>query len=250
MIRHTALFLLMAMAGWAATERDTAEWVIRNGGRVMLNGQRAPYGDLLGLPEGEFRITGVDLFGTLISATELEKLSGLTELKELYLPGPMFNPASGSRLDANAQLKFLGGLQKLERLSFSLHFLTHVNVQDKGVALLTRLAALKEFRCSQCKLEKLSLAPFENLHSLDLSNSEFSDEAMKGLEQLKGLKRLSLRRAALGRKPYKRGSPAAGSRPVQTQPHHCQPPAGCPLRSLRHWLQARLRASARRLAAQ
>ena len=191
MLRYSILVVIAASL--VAAERDTAEWVIRSGGRVVLEGNRTPIRDLLSLLDGEIHITGVDLFGTLVEATELEKLSGLSGLKELYLAGPMFNPASGSRLDANAQLKFLAGLKSLEKLSFSLHFLTHVNVQDKGLALLTGLSGLKEFRCAQCKIEKLSLAPLTNLESLDLSFSEFSDEAMKGLADMQNLKRLSLR---------------------------------------------------------
>src|SRR5688572_10214242 len=176
MFRYGIALLLTAATSLVAGQRDTAEWVIRNGGRVVLEGSRTPIRDLLALPDGEIHITGVDLFGTLVPSTELSKLSDLPGLKELYLPGPMFNPASGSRLDANAQLKFLSELKSLEKLSFSLHFLTHVNVQDKGLALLTGLTSLREFRCAQCKIEKLSLAPLTNLTSLDLSLSEFSDD--------------------------------------------------------------------------
>ena len=85
------------------------------------------------LPAGEVRIIGVDLVGTLIEPKELEKISGLTGLKELYLPGPSWNPGAGSRLDANEELKFLAGLKNLEKLHFSLHFLTNVNVQELAV---------------------------------------------------------------------------------------------------------------------
>src|SRR5438045_3861180 len=84
-----------------AAERDTAEWVIRLGGRVMVNGNRTTVRNLWDLPAGEFRVTGVDLTGTLIDPTDFTKIGELTELRELYLPGPSFNPASGSRLDAN-----------------------------------------------------------------------------------------------------------------------------------------------------
>ena len=141
------MLLGLSMAVTATTpERDVAEWVIRQGGRVILEGDRRPVGDITQLPAGELRITGVDLTGTLINPQDLEKLSGLTRLKELYLPGPIWNPGAGSRLDANDQLKFLAGLKNLEKLHFSLHFLTNVNVQDKGLALLTGLTELKELR--------------------------------------------------------------------------------------------------------
>src|SRR5262245_38403130 len=119
------------------SEREIAEWVIRQGGRVILEGARKPIGDVAQLPTGEFRIFGVDLVGTLIEPKDLEKISGLTHLKELYLPGPIWNPGAGSSLDANEELKFLAGLKNLEKLHFSLHFLTNVNVQDKGLAYIT-----------------------------------------------------------------------------------------------------------------
>ena len=121
-----------------ASEREVAEWVIRQGGRVILESDRKPIADVTQLPAGEVRITGVDLTGTLIDPKDLEKLSGLIHLKELYLPGPIWNPGAGSRLDANEQLKSLAGLKNLEKLHFSLHFLTNVNVQDKGLAHLCR----------------------------------------------------------------------------------------------------------------
>lgn len=176
--------------------REIAEWVIRQGGRVMLESAREegkPIGDIARLPAGEIRITGVDLVGTLIEPKELEKISGLTGLKELYLPGPSWNPGAGSRLDANEELKFLAGLKNLEKLHFSLHFLTNVNVQDKGIAHLTGLTQLKEFRCAQCRIAKLNLSPLAKLESLDLSLTPFNDEGMKGLSELRALRRLNLR---------------------------------------------------------
>jgi Leucine-rich repeat (LRR) protein len=190
------LFGVSTNATAQMSEREIAEWVIRQGGRVILESEREggkPIGDVARLPAGEVRIIGVDLVGTLIEPKELEKISGLTGLKELYLPGPSWNPGAGSRLDANEELKFLSGLKNLEKLHFSLHFLTNVNVQDKGIAHLTGLTKLREFRCAQCRIAKLSLAPLAKLESLDLSLTPFNNEGMKGLAELKALRRLNLR---------------------------------------------------------
>src|SRR4029077_18487384 len=122
---------------------------IRQGGRVMLNANRPAVRNLRDLPAGDLTVTGVDLAGTLIDPKDLEKIGKLEQLRELYLPGPSFNPASGSRLDANDQLKYLAGLRHLERLDFSLHFLPNVNILDKGISLLSGLTELKEMRCAQ-----------------------------------------------------------------------------------------------------
>src|SRR5262245_27683562 len=102
------ILLSIVLASTAlASEREVAEWVIRQGRLVSLEGERRPINDVVQLPAGEIRLSGIDLTGTLIDPKDLEKLAGLTNLKELYLPGPIWNPASGSRLDANEQLKLL-----------------------------------------------------------------------------------------------------------------------------------------------
>src|SRR5262245_59810135 len=186
------VFLFIPAAA-QTSEREIAEWVIHQGGRVILEGNRNPIRDVVQLPASEIRITGIDLVGTLIEPTDLGKIGSLTNLKELYLPGPIWNPGAGSRLDANEQLKQLAGLKNLEKLHFSLHFLTNVNVQDKGLAHLTGLTQLRELRCAQCRIMKLSLAPLAKLESLDLSLTPFNDEGMKGLAELKALRRLNLR---------------------------------------------------------
>src|SRR5215510_16411044 len=194
LLLNVALFLGFSEFAMAQTkDREIAEWVIRQGGRVILEGERHPIKDVVQLPASEIRITGIDLVGTLIEPTDLGKIGSLTNLKELYLPGPIWNPGAGSRLDANEQLKQLAGLKNLEKLHFSLHFLTNVNVQDKGLAHLTGLTELRELRCAQCRIMKLSLAPLAKLESLDLSLTPFNDEGMKGLAELKALRRLNLR---------------------------------------------------------
>jgi hypothetical protein len=52
-----ALFfcLLAAACMMAGTDREIAEWVIRHGGRVMLDGARTPIDDLSQLLQREFR---------------------------------------------------------------------------------------------------------------------------------------------------------------------------------------------------
>jgi hypothetical protein len=75
--------LLCCAPALAAPEREIAVWVIRQGGRVIIDNQRRPLNDLLQLPPGDFHLTGVDLTGTLIVAEDLARLSSLAQLKEL-----------------------------------------------------------------------------------------------------------------------------------------------------------------------
>ena len=63
--RACCCLLASGVLAMAATERDVAEWVIRQGGRVVLEGSRTPLRDLSELPWGELHITGVDLTNTL-----------------------------------------------------------------------------------------------------------------------------------------------------------------------------------------
>src|SRR3954452_20708076 len=125
-MKTVLLFLFAGLLG--AADRDVAAWIIHQGGRVVLEGNPRVIDALPDLPEGAVRVVGVDLVGTTIPPTELVRLSDLSELRELWLPGPIFNPGAGSRLDANDELKALASLTKLEKLMFSLHFLTNINV--------------------------------------------------------------------------------------------------------------------------
>ena len=114
-------------------------------------------------------------------------------MRELYLPGPMWNEGAGSKRDSNEALEFLNPLKNLEKLHFSLHFLTNINLQDKGIARIHGLTQLKELRLAQTRLKGSSLAPFVNLRALDLSYSPIDDEGMKSLAGMKQLTRLVLR---------------------------------------------------------
>jgi hypothetical protein len=175
------------------SEREVAEWAIRAGARVTLDNHAEACSDPIRLPEGEIRNTGLDLTNTVIDPRDLRRLVGLAPLQDLYLPGPSWNPASGSRLDANEELKNLVGLTNLQLLYFSLHFLPNINIRDKGIAYLSGLTRLRELRLSQCHLEAPNLAPFQQLESLDLSYTSFNDAGMKTLSGLRSLRWLNLR---------------------------------------------------------
>jgi len=145
-----ALLLATALAQ-AASDREIAEWAIRWEGRVTVDGSRQPIFDVSQIPAGAFHITGIDLTGSVMLPAELEKLQGLLTLRDLYLPGPVWNPGGGSE-DANDVFKALGTLKNLERLYFGWHFSANINVQDKGLVHLAGLTELKDLRCSQCRV--------------------------------------------------------------------------------------------------
>jgi len=117
MFRIVFAFALGSLCAHAASQREIAEWVIRWEGRVILEGSRQPITELSQIPTGEFTIAGIDLTGAVMLPAELEKLTGLTTLRELYLPGPIWNPGGGNE-DANQVFQSIATLKNLERLYF------------------------------------------------------------------------------------------------------------------------------------
>src|ERR1700733_7830985 len=115
---HRAIIALFLAAGLmhAASAREIAEWVMRWEGRVVLEGSRQPLKDVSQLPAGEIHIAGIDLTGAVMRPLELRKLEGLSNLRELYLPGPIWNPGGGNE-DVTGVFKALSSLNKGERLS-------------------------------------------------------------------------------------------------------------------------------------
>ena len=182
----------LAQGPATSSAREIAEWVIRWEGRVMIEGISRPITTLSQIPPGDFKIVGIDLTGAAMVPSELEKLAGLTTLRELYLPGPVWNPGGG-REDANDVLKSIATLKNLEKLYFGWHFSSQINVKDAGIKHLLALTQLTNFRCAQCRITKISLAPLTRLRSLDLSYTPFTDAGLAGLAGLKQLRRLLLR---------------------------------------------------------
>jgi len=174
-------------------QRQVAEWVIRQGGSLTVDGRADPIARIEDLPAGELLIRGVNLVGTLVAPTDLRRFSGLTSLRDLELPGPEWNPNAGSKLDANDEFEAIANLTGLEKLHFSLHFLTNINVQDKGLARLAKLTHLKELRLAQTKVKGRTLAPFVELRYLDVSYTPFDDEGLAGLSGMTQLSKLYLR---------------------------------------------------------
>src|SRR5450631_1322361 len=187
-----AALLFFAVAAPAATEREVAEWALRWEGSLFLEGSNEPLRHLSQLPPGDFHIASIDLTAAVMRPVELRKLESLTHLRQLYLPGKIWNPGAGNE-DKTGVFEALASLTSVERLAFSWHFNSNIEVDDKDINKLTPWSGLKQFRCAQCSLAKPKLSVFSQLRDLDLSDNPFTDEGMASLAGLRNLKHLILR---------------------------------------------------------
>jgi hypothetical protein len=108
-----AVFLLLPCAGVATAQapspdRIVAEWMVRMGGSVVLDGQRKPIADLADLPAGDFRVYALNFTGiTMYAASlqdELRRLPALPHLKELYINGRLWYDQPAPRVAATIAL--------------------------------------------------------------------------------------------------------------------------------------------------
>src|SRR5690349_3001165 len=98
----------------ATVDRDVAEWVLRWEGHVTIAGRAHPIINISELTD-QIQITGIDLTPVVMPPRDLVKLEGLKNLRELYLPGTIWNPGGG-REDAGTAFSTLATLTSVERL--------------------------------------------------------------------------------------------------------------------------------------
>src|SRR5690348_3888559 len=131
-----AAFFALATAAYGATERDIAEWVVRWEGSLIVEGSREPIRNLSQIPKGEFHIAAIDLTASVMRPVELRQLAGLTHLRQLYLPGRIWNPGAGNE-DKTGVFEALATLTGVERLAFGWHFNADIHVEDQDIDKLT-----------------------------------------------------------------------------------------------------------------
>jgi hypothetical protein len=85
----------------ADTDREVAVWALHMGGFVVLEGDSRRIRDVADLPPSDFRIEALNLVGANIHPPHMETIGKLTALKELDLPGTMWNPRAESKTDYN-----------------------------------------------------------------------------------------------------------------------------------------------------
>src|SRR5688572_24443288 len=178
-----------------AADRMVAEWMLRMGGSIVLEGQRKPITDLADLPTTDFRIhtlnfTGITMYAASLQ-DELRRLPALPHLKELYVNGRLWYDQPAPRVQATISL--FNQATSLEKFVMSKPVQTYIPFNDPALKGLAPLKNLKEIRIHQTRSSGMSLAAFPLTH-LDLNYAvTFNDTGMASLKGKTTLQRVYLR---------------------------------------------------------
>jgi Leucine-rich repeat (LRR) protein len=174
---------LVALGGPA--DQAVARWTLVEGGRVGIGGRVIH--DLLDLPAGDYQVEMVDWVAVNAVPEDLERMTGLRHLRELRLPGPIWNRNADSGKDLSKLLRFLSPVTSIEKLTFSDHFLDRIRFRDSGLDAIASLGGLRELALRQAEVKGPGLRHFSQLQSLDVTLCPLAD-----LQGLTGMKRLRL----------------------------------------------------------
>jgi len=178
------VFGLVALGGPA--DRAVARWTLLEGGRVGI-GDRVIH-DVADLPADDYQLEMVDWVAVNAVPEDLERMTGLRNLRELRLPGPLWNRNADGGKDLSKLLRFLSPVTSIEKLTFSDHFLDRIRFRDAGLDAIASLTGLRELALRQAEVKGPGLRHFSRLQSLDVTLCPLSD--LEGLTGMKGLRRL------------------------------------------------------------
>ena len=106
-MRRILPLLFAVLCSAMASDRQAAEWTLFMGGAVGLHGRPGVIRDIAALPAGDLEVEVLDWVGMNVDPPDLERLSGLRHLKELHLPGPIWNRNADGNRDGSRDLRFL-----------------------------------------------------------------------------------------------------------------------------------------------
>src|SRR5882724_6911516 len=177
-----------------ADERQVALWILRRGGQVMIDGIDHPIADPFDLPDRDFRIVVVDLHGTVIEPRQLQEISKLEQVRELYVPGRVWSPVSDVKAPfSDESFEYYQGMKQLETFSAGLTTLAWLDIGDEGVKRMAPLTQLKHLRLNNTTIkDPKCFEALVNLESLGLGDAYVLDSSLAPLANKKNLRRLNL----------------------------------------------------------
>src|ERR1700687_3468311 len=192
------LLVALRIAGCAeavSPDRMVAEWMLRMGGSVVLEGQHRPISDLAELPTSDFYVhtlnfTGITQWAFALE-DELRRLPPLKHVKEVYINGRLWYDQPVSLVEATMSL--FAGSPELETLVLSRPVQTYIPFDDTVIKALQPLPKLQEIRIRQTRVAGGALAACSLKH-VDLNyDRTFNDAGMGSLKGMTGLTTLYLR---------------------------------------------------------
>jgi len=180
-----ALAVSLAVFGGPA-DQAVARWTLLEGGRVGVGGRVIQ--DVADLPAGDYQVEMLDWVAVNAVPEDLERMTGLRKLRELRLPGPLWNRNADTGKDLSKLLRFLAPVSSIEKLTFSDHFLDRIRFRDEGLDAIAGLTGLRELGLRQAEIKGPGLRHFPALESLDVTLCPVAD--LQGLAGMKGLRRL------------------------------------------------------------
>ena len=196
--RGVALALLLSLSLAAEItpreERDIALWIIRLGGSVMVDGIDHPIADPFDLPARDFRIVVVDMHGTITAPKDLEPLSKLSQVRELYIPARVWSPVSDVKAPfSDESFQYYTGMHLLQKFQAGLTTLAWLDIGDEGVKRMAPLTQLKDLRVALTTIkDPKCFEALVNLESLDLNDTYVRDSSLAPLASMKNLRHLTL----------------------------------------------------------
>ena len=190
-----ALMMVPAWAQDASPDRLVAEWMLRMGGSVVVEGQHRSISDLAELPASDFYIhtlnfTGITQWAFALQ-DEMQRLSPLKHVKEVYINGRLWYDQPVALVRSTMSL--FAGSPELETLVLSRPVQTYIPFDDTAIKALLPLPTLRDLRIRQTRVAGAALAAF-SLEHLDLNyDRTFNDAGMASLKGMSGLKTLYLR---------------------------------------------------------
>jgi len=129
-----------------ADDRQTALWVIQEGGKVLLENQGDYIDDPFEIPDSPVYVVGVNMHGTVTEAKDYEPLSRLSKLREIFIPARLWSPTFDTKgAFSDEMFGYFARSKTLEKLHAGLTSLAYLRIGEEGVARLRsareRLAA-------------------------------------------------------------------------------------------------------------
>ena len=138
------MIIIPASAQPAAPDRVVAEWMIRMGGSVVLEGQSRSIADLAELPASDFQIHTLNFTGITQWAfafeDELRRLPPLKHVKAVYINGRLWYDQPVSLVEAT--LSLFAGSPELDTLVLSRPVQTYIPFDDSVVKAIQPLPML------------------------------------------------------------------------------------------------------------